>query len=80
MFWYSIGVWRYINDYFRDKLVEVLRQENETKMSAVFFASRETCGVHEISETCMSLVIKQMEDNQENVCYLREYAEEIFRL
>lgn len=73
MFWYSIGIWRYIEEYFSDKFAEMLRLENETLVIKNQTKS-ESCRVDIKIDSC-SFVI---EDIYKQVCFLMDYLKEIF--
>lgn len=79
MFWYSVGIWNYIDDYFRVKFLEVLRKENETlAIKKPSLAETETCSLERSSKQCKISPEDRFDDKSQNVCTLREYFESIF--
>lgn len=73
MFWYSIGIWNYINAYFSYRVVEVLKKENET-LSESYKSIPLTCGADNTESTISTTGVL----NNKNVCNVRDFYECIF--
>lgn len=79
MFWYSIGIWSYIDEYFREKFIEMLKQENQINTVRIF-GNSETCNLLQKPGAGTLLTDKNNSLCAYFVCNLRDYFNEIFFL